>query len=253
VVSASFDYSKNPNLLADFFWCLAHLNDVDQGWDSSVSLATPKESAMFVDGIREFLHETCIHMRNLPHAERTVENAETYPTWKTRVTNQGPRMTTDLIVKVPFARDLSMLDRRTRGSLAYDLTERRLVFMKDQWRLIDYTSISEYEVYELMREYNVPHVPRMLYGGDVLGSDGTVQSIMTQLPTDEESEHQWFPPGAPWISKLVQHCIVEEIAYPLKMAANEKELICAIYHALLGENHSRSTLNAFLSDTIVQR
>jgi hypothetical protein len=39
-VTLSFDYIKQPHILADFFWCYAHLNPSQRGHDTSVSPAS---------------------------------------------------------------------------------------------------------------------------------------------------------------------------------------------------------------------
>jgi hypothetical protein len=42
-VTRSFDYIKEPHILANFFWCYAHLNHSQRGYDTSVSPASPKD------------------------------------------------------------------------------------------------------------------------------------------------------------------------------------------------------------------
>jgi hypothetical protein len=39
----SFDYIKEPHILANFFWCYAHLNHSQRGYDTSVSPASPED------------------------------------------------------------------------------------------------------------------------------------------------------------------------------------------------------------------
>ena len=43
VVTRSFDYIKEPHILANFFWCYAHLNHSQRGYDTSVSPASPED------------------------------------------------------------------------------------------------------------------------------------------------------------------------------------------------------------------
>ena len=40
-VTRSFDYIKEPHILASFFWCYAHLNHGQRGYDTSFSPASP--------------------------------------------------------------------------------------------------------------------------------------------------------------------------------------------------------------------
>ena len=42
-VTQSFDYIKEPHILAFFFWCYAHLNQSQQGYNASVLPASPED------------------------------------------------------------------------------------------------------------------------------------------------------------------------------------------------------------------
>ena len=57
IVTRRFDYSKQPHVLADFFWRYSHLNDRQRGYDSSVLPASPAEMQK-LGGIKQRLQGT---------------------------------------------------------------------------------------------------------------------------------------------------------------------------------------------------
>jgi hypothetical protein len=62
-VTRSFDYIKEPHILANFFWRYAHLNHSQRGYDTSVSPASPED-------LQQIQHvEQCLRDENPAHRE----------------------------------------------------------------------------------------------------------------------------------------------------------------------------------------
>ena len=235
MVSERFDYIQEPRLLAEFLWRFAHMDDAQRGWDTSVRLATRRESVLFTTAVRNFLHNMeDPYTRKLPHAERTLDDTTGYPTWKIRVIHKATSEATHLVVRRPFAGHSTVSGRGTQGYIAYDLDNDRLLFLKDSWRSVNPILQPEFETYETLRRHNVQHVPQILYGGDVLDDHGKPQETVTQMYT--ENEYEWQVIAATY-EKHIHHRIVQEIAYPLETACNDKELIQALYDVLQGKSH----------------
>ena len=125
-----------------------------------------------------------------------------------------------------------MFGRATRGYIAYSIGDERLVFLKDGWPPAYKKTRSEFEIYQILRAHDVPNIPHVRYGGNVLDVHGRPQTtncltLITRATWCMEDYK---------LRRLVHHRIVQDIFYPLQSAADEKEFMRAIYNALLGTN-----------------
>lgn len=241
VISKRFNYSSSPQTLADFFWRLGRLDDSSLGLDPTVSLATPLARTLFEAAIKQFLADTNPEgrpvdsppMRRVPNASRSLDPTGTYPTWTIRVFNRFGAWS-EFVVRRPIATDISLLRRATRGYLAYDMRDDRLVFLKDQWHL---PGPSEYEVLESLRSHGVPHLPKTWYGGDVPDKDGTPQgTIVDGVFTGDRRKDAWFTGKTkPVIDDLIHGRLVQEVLFPLTCVQNADELLQAAVNVLRGK------------------
>jgi hypothetical protein len=62
-VTRSFDYLKEPYILANFFWCYTYLNHSQHGYDTSVSPAS-------LEDLQQIQHvKNCLGEHNIAHCE----------------------------------------------------------------------------------------------------------------------------------------------------------------------------------------
>ena len=182
VVSVRFDFIEEPQYLAEFLWRFEHMTDEQRGLDPTVSPANKREAALFRDAVQEFLDgmkagsRHGVPVRKLPDAERTMDNSGTFPTWKMHVVDEASGRSSNLIINRPFAGHSTVAGRSTRAYLAFDLNENRLIFLKDSWREDNAMLRAEYKTYQLLHANGVPHIPEILYGGDVLATGPSVGS-----------------------------------------------------------------------------
>ena len=237
-VSESFDYTSDPQLLSDFFWRLSHMNDEQLGWDTTVKRPNKKETALFKGAVQHFLREMKMasraggtFARKLPRAERTLDGSGTYPTWKIHVVNDDTGCSSDLIVNRPFICHPAVSGRATRAYIAYDVQQERLVFFKDSWRDTDHALRPEFQTYHDLHAHDVPNVPQIFYGGDVVSDDGTHATISQTFNVDKDGKR--ILNGE--VARRIHHRIVQDIAYPLETALDEREFVQAIHDALCGE------------------
>ncbi|GJE91967.1 hypothetical protein PsYK624_081190 [Phanerochaete sordida] len=228
VVTQRFDYVADPRYLCEFMWRFSHMSDEQRGWDHSVSAASRKEAALFKNAVQELLSRSA-SSRKVPNAEQTLDDTGTFPIWKIRVASSATGAEIVLIVNRPFAGHYTLRGRSTRAYLAYDLADRRLVFFKDSYRDDDVPVLPEFSTYERLRAHGVPHVPAVIYGGDVLDSSGQPQATTTQ--TWATVEDAWRVTDLAF-HRYIHHRIVQDIAYPLETARNERELMQAVHDAL---------------------
>lgn len=236
VATERFDYTNKPSVLAEFLWRFAHLNRVQRGWDHTVSLANQGEEKLFKTAMQRFLKaqtggKSGKPVRRIPRADLTLD--EGFPTWKIRVEDEHTNESTCLVIKRPFHSTGGVLGRSTRAYLAYDLKSKRLVFFKDAWRAA-YSRIlgAESHTYRILQKHNVPHLPTILYACDVMDYTGEIQktksygvAIMNRAWDQRKKRH----------GESIHHRIVQDIAYPLQQALDEREFIQALHDAALGK------------------
>ena len=234
IVSDRFDYVKNPYILAEYLHALSQADDESCGWDCSASQASESEAARFECAVQKFLAHA---PRRLPDSAKCTLD-HTYPTWKVVVRSQSTTETAHLIVRRPFAGDEFMLDRGTRAYIAYDTRADRLVFLKDSWRLTNgFLEHSETEIYNMLKEKGVPHIPVVLYGGDVPTNNSNWQRTMSTgdfADYEDKESLRWWMEIAP-LQALTHHRIVQEILYPLYSVRNGTEFTSACFHVLIGK------------------
>lgn len=250
VVSERIDYAEDPTLLVQFLWRFGHMSDEQRGWDLTASRPSIKEIALFEGIVSSFIHDMQTErddgtrVRRLPHVERTLDESDTFPTWKIRVLNEASGCSTDVLIRRPFTGHSGLFGRATRAYIAYDLGMHQLVFLKDSWRPVHRSLRPEFQTYRTLQEHHVPHIPTTLYGGDVMNVDGCAQETMNQ----EFGSATWRTIQGS-LDTHVHHRIVQEIAYPLE-TGDLRELIQALHDVLLAAeaaNESAGLLNRDIS------
>jgi hypothetical protein len=119
-VTRSFDYIKQPDILARFFWRYSHLNHSQRGYDTSVSPASPED-------LQQIQHvEKRLRDENPAHREFRIIMVPD---------RDDPKVETPFSISFPpqyTAR--SPFGRATRPMLAFNTETGEIVFLKDYWR-----------------------------------------------------------------------------------------------------------------------
>ncbi|GJE92070.1 hypothetical protein PsYK624_082230 [Phanerochaete sordida] len=247
LISESFDYVHSPDVLAGFLWRFAHMDAAARGLDASAVLATRHEAALFADAVHAFLDpaEPSHAARALPDAELSLDHTDTYPIWK--ITVPGAAGPTELVAQRPFAGRPALVGRCMRGYLAYDLHARRLVFLKDTWRWDEPRLRPECDVYRQLEEAGVPSVPRVEYGGDVGGADGSG----TRVGGLCEEKPEWLSVGR-GLKGFVHHRVVQDVTYSLDTVRDERELIQALHDTIIALDKTYDDLGILHRDLSVE-
>ncbi|KIP02474.1 hypothetical protein PHLGIDRAFT_37885 [Phlebiopsis gigantea 11061_1 CR5-6] len=231
-----FDYVACPDLLSEFLWRFNHMSDEQRGLDPTATLAGPSEKRLFTRAVREFTddlvrgHKDGVLQRPIQGAVMLLDDMPSWPVWKVRVVDATTKRSTDLLIGRPLSNELRVFGRATRAYIAYDLREERLVFLKDTWRIDHQNLRVESTTYRALKKNNVPHIPDLLYGGDVRNTRGRVQETLARNYADVDDE--WRITNAlPHI--FVHHRIVQDIVYSLEGALGVQEFIQAIHDVLL--------------------
>ena len=233
LVTDSFDLSsaEGSQLLTEFLWNYDHMTPAERGWDESVTQPAAREARKFTEEVSAF-----IKAMNTPGSgQRCVEGAEdtlndAWPTYKVTVDAGQSGETQTVIVQKPFEVSRSPLGRATRAYLAYSLTLKRLVFLKDGWRVEFLGLANEDAMYARLRDADVPFIPSVLCAGDVF-VNGVVQT--TRVHEVAQGSLDWKIQCSA-SRKHYHHRVIQELAYPLFTAKNTQEYTRAFRDVLTG-------------------
>lgn len=170
----------------------------------------------------------------------TIDDSDaSYPCYRISVARSGGATCT-YIVQRPFLYSRSPIGRSTRAYIALDLAANELVFLKDYWRPCEQDPEErppEAEVYVILENKKVRHLPHVRLAGDVPDAPNTAyvgaqenicfQSTVTQSWADKEGMCVCNP-----LREYCHHRIVQDLAFPLSTVKNSKELVAAIRNAV---------------------
>lgn len=230
VVSEQFDYiSGKNNWLGEFLFRYELATPRLRGHDTTLRLASRDESTRFEDGVRAFL-EKCPACAK-PRLACTLDGS--HPVYRVRVNDDSREdsQTREFLIGPPFTGPVLPFERATRGFLAWEVEEERVVFLKDTWRAKDRES--EAHIYQKLQRAEVPekYLPRVLICGDVCFSDGDRQVTTTHEYAGSGCD--WYMPTK-WIREHVRHRVVQEVAFPLDMVSSSRQLTQAMRDTLEG-------------------
>lgn len=230
-VSELVDLHKRPEVLGYFLKCYSLLSPAERGFDTSVKLPTRKEESLLRDALKQYEAQCKEENRNNVTALKEPKKEEyPWPAFKIQVDFNGTMRS--FVVGRPFWGADSPCGRSTRGYVAYDLTQKKLVFLKDSWRTEDDYITAEGIIYAEMEDNGVPFLPQVLAAGDVM-TGGTVQRTVSQDYANSASPPKWMLPCAK-LRTYVHYRVVQELAYPLASAKSSREAVQAIRDAIEG-------------------
>ncbi|KAI0072740.1 hypothetical protein K474DRAFT_1563278, partial [Panus rudis PR-1116 ss-1] len=253
VVSVEFNYIENPRVLAEFFWRYSHMLKAERGFDPCVVSATESERKLLTTAVSQYLrHVNAGLAYQLPKMRTTL--AMDYPAYKVTVVGEYTGRAANYIIRKPFTDSRSAFGRGTRGYVALELDSntssanrdylaKKLVFLKDAWRLSYPTMDKEALIYDVLQEKGVPHLPVVHHAGDVY-SDFNVDKIPQTTVTQT-----WANTAQGWkrlkiiLSTYVHHRTVQKLAFPLESISHAKQLVQVVRDALESES---CLISAFL-------
>lgn len=207
IVTEDFEYNESP-FLVDFFRRYSKASPEMCGKDQSVSAVTPTEA----DAARQVLQ---------------LDNETPLIKLAVPVTEQHSRY---FITDTPRATLYTPPGRATRGFCAYDISERKAVFLKDSWR-IDLKDIHmEGSIYEVLERFRVRRVPRCLVSGDI----STDKYHATKANGYSNSPWAACQPDAHFIPHRHYRLVLDIIGDPLTKFRSSYEMVTAIQDALCG-------------------
>ena len=187
--------------------------------------------------------------RNVTALRKPKDFEHSWPTYRVEVNTNGTSR--ELIIGRPFWDSDSPCGRATRGYMAYDTSEKRLVFLKDSWRTESTRILAEGVMYTKLKKLNVPFLPDLLAAGDVKFNN-KVQKTVTQNYANKP-----FPPPWRWpcsrLDTLIHYRVVQELAFPLASAVSSKEVVQAMRDIVEGILITFPFRSAQIADSLLNR
>ncbi|KAF9479491.1 hypothetical protein BDN70DRAFT_993445 [Pholiota conissans] len=158
VVTKTFNYVAQPQILLEFFWLYSRMTPCGQGFDTTVSTASKDEvDQMKKAGCMERLQE--------------ANKAHHHEFRKMMIPARDDiKQLSPFLISYPQPYDSrSPFSRSTRSMLAFDLENNQTVFVKDYWRPNIPTIPKEGDIYRKLKDAKVPNVAEFGMGNDLEG------------------------------------------------------------------------------------
>ncbi|TFK38951.1 hypothetical protein BDQ12DRAFT_650578 [Crucibulum laeve] len=208
IVSRAFLYRERSGLLIDFLWRFAHLSRSERGYDTTVREADDAERALAYEHLAEWK----------PDQERPIL-VFTVPA---EVTEPADGRDREVIAWGAMGNADSPTGRATRAYPVYDMTMKKVVFMKDTWRSSKLEK--ETAILKELNEKKVRNVPKLLVGED----------IPNQITRTDQFIASTWRAGKVSVTRRLHNRFLEDfVGRHLKKFKSSKELMQAIYDALL--------------------
>ncbi|KAJ3491198.1 hypothetical protein NLI96_g874 [Meripilus lineatus] len=214
VATKPFSLLTDLHKLHTFLYRVGKMSRSQQGYDDTIRLANKEEAEEFMG----FSTNDPIHHKYLTEARAPHGNV---PAAVFRVDLKGYDTLEDLrlIFARPRALGRGVLGRATRGYIAYDMDNKRLVFLKDYWQPVSTSYHSELDTYTKLKQAGVENIATPL-GGGRLEHKTITQEYLSEVQ------------GASYDGREHYRFAVLEIGIPLEEYEEPLEMVTAILDAV---------------------
>ncbi|KAJ3485962.1 hypothetical protein NLI96_g4581 [Meripilus lineatus] len=226
VIAEPFRLLEEPHKLQAFLYSLAKMSPAERGYDTSVRTASTNEAKKF----KALLKGDSVNTKYIEDALARDGDKEA-AIFRVDLQGMDPQKPS---VKLVFARPRvlgeGVAGRATRGYVAYDIVKKRLVFLKDYWQPLTDSYHPELDTYKLLHAKNVRYIATPVGGGDVASDPcqpkGSLQKTAAQ-------EYLSTALGRSYAARVHYRFAVEEIGRPLEDYRDAKQMVRAVYFALV--------------------
>lgn len=183
VISRAFDVREQPELLCEFLARYACASYTDRGHDQTVEMATSAEEAVFRDVIARHVEDQ-LNIAGDDLAEAVKEHYQEGHVMAMQVFVKPPGgldadvVTDRYLVSRPVVSPLMLGGRATRGYWAVQASTKRMVFLKDTWRL---PLEIEGDVITELHNAGVRNIPVLVAHGDVYSRIPTPGEVLSRM------------------------------------------------------------------------
>ncbi|KAA1467225.1 hypothetical protein DENSPDRAFT_926442 [Dentipellis sp. KUC8613] len=200
LVTERFDFTKEGSPLAEFLWRFSHMDYAQRGHDMTVTRASKGEISL----ARSHGLEGDIH--------------------KVLVVNDADKAEHHILIAAPTEYKLVVTGRASFGNIGVDMETKAKVWLKDSWRINVDEIEKEYAVYSKLEKVHVRNIAPLVCGGDV-GNQETV--------TQKYADAAWRYGKVDLLPHRHYRLVLGIIGRPLKNFNSTREMVRAVYHALI--------------------
>ncbi|KAI0645048.1 hypothetical protein C8Q79DRAFT_748321 [Trametes meyenii] len=260
VYSRAFNYVEDPTTLATFLYRFTKMSPEDRGHDPTVSLASKREHILFRKLPKTYPSSAAARENPVPFSMLERAGAKGWPVYAMNIyaqwTDTGstlrslpddlPFVSHRCLVGRPHYMSGYLTGKGTRGFVAYDLTEKKVVYIKDSWRELSRNVHSEYDVYQRLYERIAPvvlHGAHMYLtvraGGDVCGPplESNDAQVNPAIRVQSTSAQEIFEEeGGSTVRLMRRHhrLVFKEVCTTLEDFPSARLLVGLLHRAIIG-------------------
>jgi hypothetical protein len=205
-------YYNNSSHLVEFFRRYSVAPPAMRGMDQSVSELTLTEAAAAKRAL------------GLDKSDNTVR------LFKLKIPRAGSALSF-FITQAPKAMAYTPPGRATRVFTAYDITEEKVVLLKDSWRINLPDILAEGLTYEKLMDVEVCNIPRCVASGDIKTDKYRATAM------DKYVNAGWaHNPGIHFVLHHHYRLVLDAIGRPLTNFLSSYEMVATVHDALVGES-----------------
>lgn len=204
--------------MQEFFWRLDYANDSTRRWDASVTEPTPEEASQ------------ARHRLGKEEPELLFK----FAVYDDLNSDAEPKI---FIAGEPFESHAYPTGHATRCFITYHISEDRVVFMKDTWRIVASDLVAEGRIYQRSQEAKILHIAEFVIAGDIPG----------------QNQKTFFQPHKGLPQKQHQHyrLVLETIGRPLASFRSSWEMVNAINDTMTAHQQTVEKLQIMHQDISV--
>ncbi|KAJ3485963.1 hypothetical protein NLI96_g4580 [Meripilus lineatus] len=227
VVSEPFSLIEEPHRLLGFLFRLAKMNPAQRGYDTSIRPASKTEAKEFT----AFSPVDSIPKTYLQDALRSDgdKKAAIFRVDLRGLESSDP--TAQLVFARPRVLGKGVEGRATRGYIAYDLVNKRLVFLKDSWQPETKSCHLELDTFKRLQSKNVSYVATPV-GGGYVASGSCQPKGSSSLQRTLSQVYLSAAHGEYYRARVHYRFAVQEIGRPLGDYKDAKQMVLAVCCAL---------------------
>ncbi|KAF9520319.1 hypothetical protein BS47DRAFT_1335924 [Hydnum rufescens UP504] len=214
IITNSFDYVDESDILAEFFWNYARLPQSGRGYDTSASAASKDQQ---------------VHGHSLPGPLNLPVFVLSVPP------REEGAQSKEILVRRPQFIQQSPFGRATRGMRGIDLSNGKQLYLKDYWRPDAAGIEKEGVIYDVLHKKGVRNIASFYCGNDVAGQTTRTQDHSSG--SVEKFQHYRMALG--------------DVGRPLTSFRSSRELVNAIADAMEGHQDAFERANILHRDISV--
>lgn len=232
VVTERFNYEEDPTILNEFFWRFSQMNPMEQGMDTSATIATDSERTLMREAASD---ENVLDFRDYARVYFAASLSTMRQWWKVSVQDPNTSETKFFLIGAPRFNAGGVAGRGTRGYVALDLEYikenpksnscRKFVWLKDAWRVDHDGILQEGLILQELNDQGVTNVPTLLCHGDVLEQRTVTQDCCSGAKPDEN----------PIRTHAHYRMVVREVGRPFESFKSGHELALILFDCITGE------------------